>query len=440
MHRSAAEQSKHERRSSQMTEEHCVILAVDKTESENDMPTLPLSDIKVLDFMWAIAGPGSTRMLADYGATVVRVESSHRFDATRTVGPFIKGKPGAENSGLFFNMNVGKRMLTLDLSKQEARSVVLDLVRWADVVTESCSPKAMRAWGFDYESLRKIKPDIIMLSTCLMGQTGPMAQYAGFGNLAAAIAGFTNIAGWSDRPPAGPFGAYTDYIAPWFNAAAILAALEYRARTGQGQHIDLSQAEASLQFLSPALLDAAVNGRVQQRMGNRDINYAPHGVYPTAGADRWIAIVVTNDEQWNSLCSVMARPDLATAPHFAMLTARLTHQDELDELLSAWTKDKDSFQLEQELQAHGVPATAVRSMGEMYSDPQLQHRGHFVQLTHPKYETTTVEGSRFRLSRTPANITGSAATIGRDNQYVLEALLGYSEERITELVAAGALE
>ncbi|MBM4255227.1 MAG: hypothetical protein FJ147_04950 [Deltaproteobacteria bacterium] len=162
------------------------------------MSNQPLADVKVLDFMWAIAGPGSTRMLADYGATVVRVESTHRFDATRTVGPFIKGKPGAENSGLFFNMNVGKRMLTLDLSKEEARAVVLDLVRWADVVTESFSPKAMRAWGFDYESLRKVKPNIIMLSRCLMGQTGPMAQYAGFGNLAAAIAGFTNIAGWSD--------------------------------------------------------------------------------------------------------------------------------------------------------------------------------------------------------------------------------------------------
>lgn len=404
------------------------------------MPNQPLADLKVLDFMWAIAGPGSTRMLADYGATVVRVESSHRFDATRTVGPFIKGKPGAENSGLFYNMNAGKRMLTLDLSKAEARTVVLDLVRWADVVTESFSPKAMRAWGFDYESLRKVKPNIIMLSTCLMGQTGPMAQYAGFGNLAAAIAGFTNIAGWPDRPPAGPFGAYTDYIAPWFNAASILAALEYRDRTGLGQHIDLSQAEAAMQFLTSALLDTALNGRVQQSMGNRDLNFAPHGVYPNAGVDRWIAIAVTNDEQWKSLCSVMGRADLAAAPHLATASARLTHQDELDALLSTWTKDKDSFQLEEQLQTRGVPATAVRSMSELYSDPQLQHRGHFVQLTHPKYETTTVEGSRFRLSRTPANITGSATTIGRDNQYVLEELLGYNEERITELVAAGVLE
>jgi crotonobetainyl-CoA:carnitine CoA-transferase CaiB-like acyl-CoA transferase len=401
---------------------------------------LPLADVKILDFMWAIAGPGSTRMLADYGATVVRVESSHRFDACRTVGPFHGGKPGTENSGLFFNMNAGKRMVTLDLSKEAGRAVILDLVRWADVVTEAFSPKAMRAWGLDYESLCAVKPDIIMLSTCLMGQTGPMAQFAGFGNLAAAIVGFTNLAGWPDRPPAGPFGAYTDYIAPWFNASAILAALEYRQRTGQGQHIDLSQAEAALHFLGPALLDTSVNERAQQRAGNYDGNHAPHGVYPAVGSDRWIAITVTNDEQWNKLCAAMDQPGLGSDVRFATKAARLVHRDELDEQIASWTKEKDPFQLEAQLQTHGVPASVVHTMPDLFADPQLQHRGHFVQLSHPTHGTTTVEGSRFCLSRTPAQITRSAPTLGRDNQYVLETLLGYSEERITELIAAGAVE
>jgi len=402
--------------------------------------SLPLADVKILDFMWAIAGPASTRMLADYGATVVRLESANRFDATRTVGPFHNGQPGAESSGLFFNMNAGKRMITLDLSKKESRSVVLDLVRWADVVTESFSPRAMRAWGFDYESLRAIKPDLIMLSTCLMGQTGPLAQFAGFGNLAAAIVGFANLAGWPDRPPAGPFGAYTDYIAPWFNASAILAALEYKRRTGQGQYIDLSQAEAALHFLGTALLDCEVNGRAQERAGNRDQNYAPHGVYPAAGVDRWIALAVTNEAQWRALCAALERLDLLQDERFATPATRLAHQDALDEIIVAWTRSKDPFQMEAALQAHGVPASAVRTILELADDPQLLHRGHFVQLDHPKYGKTTVEGSRFRLSRTPARIEGSAATMGRDNQYVLETLLGYSEERITELVAAGVLE
>ena len=401
---------------------------------------LPLADVKILDLMWAMAGPAATRMLADYGATVVRVESTHRFDATRTVGPFHNGQPGLESSGLFYNMNTGKHMLTLDLAKEAGRTVILDLVRWADVVTEAFSPKAMRAWGFDYESLRQVKPDIIMLSTCLMGQSGPLAQFAGFGNLAAATSGFTNLAGWPDRPPAGPFGAYTDYIAPWFNAAAILAALDYRRRTGQGQHIDLSQAEASLHFLGPALLDYTVNDRVWHQDGNRDLNYAPHGVYPAAGTDRWIAIAVTNNEQWQALCAAMERPELRRDERFATPSGRLAHDVELDAQVAAWTKDQDLFRVEATLQARGVPASAVRTLHELYTDPQLAHRGHFVELEHPTHGKTTVEGSRFRLSRTPAQVSGSAAILGRDNHYVLQTILGYSEERVTELVAAGALE
>ena len=162
---------------------------------------LPLSDVKVLDFMWVLAGPGITRSMADYGATVIRIESTNRVDPTRTVGPFKDNNTGAEYSALFGNNNAGKLGLSLDLTKPEARAVVFDLVRWADVVTESFSPKAMRAWGFDYESLRAVKPDIIMLSSCLMGQTGPLARFAGFGNLAAALCGFYNLVGWPDRSP-----------------------------------------------------------------------------------------------------------------------------------------------------------------------------------------------------------------------------------------------
>ncbi len=401
---------------------------------------LPLKDVKVLDLMWAMAGPASTRILADYGATVVRIESTSRFDAVRTVGPFHNKQPGVENSGLFYNMNAGKTMVTLDLTKETGRAVFLDLVRWADVVSESFSPRVMGAWGLDYESLRKVKPDLIMLSTCLMGQSGPLAKFAGFGNLAAAISGFFNLTGWPDRPPAGPFGAYTDYIAPWFNASAILAALAYRRRTGQGQHIDLSQAEAALHFLGPTLLDYTVNNRARGPAGNRDLDMAPHGVYPATGEDRWIAIAVKNDEQWQALCAVMGQLELLRDSRFATLAARLAHQDDLDAIVAGWTKGLDAQEAEVLLQAQGVPASVIRTMHQLYEDPQLTHRGHFVQLEHPTHETTTVEGSRFKLSRTPAKVDGSAPTLGRDNHHVLEKILGYSEERITKLAAEGVLE
>jgi len=400
----------------------------------------PLADVKVLDFMWAMAGPGSTRILADYGATIVRVESTTRFDAVRMVGPFHDGQPGPESSGLFYNMNTGKLPVTLNMSKAQSKEVILDLVRWADVVTESFSPRAMKAWGLDYAALRQVKPDIIMLSTCLMGQTGPLAKFAGFGNLAAAISGFFDPTGWPDRAPAGPFGAYTDYIAPWYNAAAILTALEYRRRTGQGQHIDLSQAEASLHFMAPALLDYTANGTVQSRAGNDDRNYAPHGVYPAAGNDAWIAIATQTEAQWQALCRVIERPEWAGDERFATVEGRRAHGDEIDAAISAWTSRHDAFGAESRLQQDRVPASAVRTMHQLYQDPQLLHREHFVDLEHPQHGTTTVEGSRFKLSRTPAQVGGAAATLGRENQYVLEKILGYSEEKITELVSAEVLE
>ncbi|NOT56946.1 MAG: CoA transferase, partial [Deltaproteobacteria bacterium] len=201
-----------------------------------------------------------------------------------------------------------------------------------------------------------------------------------------------------------------------------------------------SQGEASLHFLAPALLDTWENQRKQERNANHDLNYAPHGVYPTTGTDCWIAIAVTTDDQWRGLCGVMKRTELETDARFSTTAARLAHQQELDDLLAAWTQNQDKFALEAALQAGGVPATAVRTMKELAADPQIVHRQHFVELDHPKFGKTTVEGSRFRLSRTPARIEGAAPTMGRDNQYVLETLLGYSEERITEIVASGVLE
>jgi len=401
---------------------------------------LPLSDVKIVDLMWLIAGPAATRVLADYGATVVRIESTRHLDGARTIGPHHDDDPDPEGSGVFGNMNAGKLGLTLDISQPAGREVVLDLVRWADVVTEAFSPKAMRAWSLDYESLRQVKPEIIMLSTCLMGQTGPLAQFAGFGNLAAAVSGFFSLTGWPDRPPAGPFSAYTDYVAPRFTAAAILAALEYRDRTGEGQYIDQSQTESALHFLGPAVLDYTVNRRVQPAVGNRDPNMAPHGVYPAAGEDRWIAIAISTPMQWASLCAVLQQPELLEDERFATVAARRAHHEALDGMIAAWTQKHTAEEAEQRLQAHDIPASAVLGMYDLATEPQLAHRQHFVELDDPRQETTTVEGSRFKLSRTPAQIDRVAPTLGRDNREVLETILGYSAERIAALAAQGILQ
>jgi benzylsuccinate CoA-transferase BbsF subunit len=400
---------------------------------------LPLTDVKICDFMWVMAGPASTRILADYGATVVRIESPARIDTARTLQPYHGNQLGPDSSGLFGNCNAGKLGISLDLRNPASRTVVHDLVRWADVVTESFSPKAMRGWGFGYEALRAVNPAIIMLSSCLMGQTGPLAKIAGFGNMAAAIAGFTNLAGWPDRSPAGVFGAYTDYISPRYTAMAILAALDHRRRTGEGQYIDQSQAECSIHFLGPAILDYTVNGRVDVRAGNSDAAFAPHGVYPAAGEDNWVAIVCRDDEDWRRLCAAMENQELAHDSRYASAEGRLKHREVIDSSIAAWSRKFDRGAIQSRLQSRGVPTHQVQGSADAYADPQFAHRGHFVALDHPRLGKFTVEGPRAKLSRTPAVVRRAAPSLGQDNQHVLENILGYDETRITELVASGAL-
>jgi crotonobetainyl-CoA:carnitine CoA-transferase CaiB-like acyl-CoA transferase len=408
--------------------------------SSSNTSELPLKGLKIVDLFWAMAGPASTRALADYGATVVRVESNRKLDTCRTIGPYIGNQAGIENSGIFINLNAGKLGVTLDLGNEEGREVFRDLVRWADIVTESFSPKAMRAWGLDYEALRQLKPDIIMVSSCLMGQTGPYSRFAGYGALAAAMCGFGNLCGWPDRPPTGPYGSYTDCVAPRFTIASILAALEYRRRTGCGQYIEISQAEASMHFLSSAILDFVANARVQGPEGNRDPHMAPHGVYPCVADDSWIAIVCATEEQWRALSDLMGRPELARDLRFAALDARILNQDALDHIIADWTSNVDANELESKLQSRGIPANKAASGDDMYNDPQLAHRGHFVEVEHPRVGKVPVEASAYIMSRTPGRVERGAPTLGRDNAYILEKVLGYSPERIAALGALGVLK
>ena len=409
---------------------------------------LPLSGLKIVDLFWAMAGPASTRALADYGATVVRVESARRLDTCRTIGPYVSNQPSINSSGIFINLNAGKLGITLDLGKEEGRAVFHDLVRWGDIVTESFSPKAMRAWGLDYQALRQIKPDLIMVSSCLMGQTGPFSKFAGYGNLAAAMCGFGNLCGWPDRAPAGPYGSYTDCVAPRFTIASILAALEYRRRTGCGQYIELSQAEASMHFLAPALLDFIANDYVQTPQGNRDRDFAPHGVYPCAGEDSWIAIACTTDEQWHALFELIdgseqpgAGADTrAIGARFANLAERLRNQEVLDKIVGNWTRSFEARELESILQSRGIAASKAASSEDMSHDPQLTWRKHFVEIDDQKLSRAVVERSSYILSRTPARIARSAPVLGGDTNYVLENILGYSRTRIEELKARSVLD
>jgi benzylsuccinate CoA-transferase BbsF subunit len=379
-------------------------------------------------------------VLADHGATVVRIESVHKLEVARGVQPFVGNTSGIENGGLFIDNNVGKLGLALDLSNPAARDVVFDLVRWADVVCESFSPRAMQAWGFGYEALRTVKPDLLMLSSCLMGQTGPLASFSGFGNLAAAISGFHAITGWPDRPPSGPYSAYTDYVSPRITAAVLLAALDHQARTGEGQYIDLSQAEASLHLLAPALLDHELTGAVLNRAGNRHPELAPHGVFRCAARgpddDRWIAIAVDGDDTWARLASAMGRDDLGALA----LPERRARVEELEAVIERWTRGHDEDALTERLQGLGIAAHGVQNSPELWADPQLAHRGHFARTDHALHPDLVVEASRFVLSRSAPRRYGPPPTLGQHTYEVLHDLLGYDDDRIADIAATGVLE
>ncbi|MEZ5559422.1 MAG: CoA transferase [Pseudomonadales bacterium] len=341
----------------------------------------PLAGLKVLDLFWVVAGPGATRMLADYGATVVHVESTRRLDMVRNVPPYVGGQMDPERAACHHTTNCNKLNVTLDLGTDEGRAVLADLIRWADVFTESFAPGVVARMGFGYDRVRALNPHIIMISSCLMGQSGPWSPYAGYGNLAAAVSGFHSLTGYPGQPPTGCFGPYTDFTSVRFNALAILGALRRRGRTGEGQYIDMAQAEAALHFLAPQCLEYLEHGRVDTAAGNRDREHAPSGVYPTLGVDRWIALSVTSDDQWRSLCTLAGMDDLLDAGLIG-LEARRAAADVIDQRIADWSATQDGQALETCLQQHRVPAHRVPDTHDA-DDAQLAHRGHFIAAGAP---------------------------------------------------------
>ncbi len=399
----------------------------------------PLEGVRVIDFTWVYAGPFATRMLAYFGADVIRLESQTRPDQVRSSGlSRVPDDDGPENSHQWHSINADKRSLQLNLKAPESRDVVLDLARGADVVINAFSPGVLERMGLGHDDLRAVNPGLITVSTTLFGHSGPLAPTPGFGNMGAAMGGYYELTGWPDRLPAGPFLAYTDATSPRLTAALILAALDRRRRTGEGMSLDFSQAEGGVHFLSEAVLDQAVNGVAQTRLGNADRWLAPHGVHACGpeGDDRWLAVACENDDQWQALATVLGRHDLASLD----VDQRRRRAEELDALIGAWAAGRDPVELQTALQEAGVPAHQVQNSPEVVADPQLVHRDHFHQVPHPDYGHTWAEQFGFRLSRSDGLPRRAGPTWGEHNFEVLSDLLGYDGDRIAELVIAGVLE
>jgi crotonobetainyl-CoA:carnitine CoA-transferase CaiB-like acyl-CoA transferase len=391
--------------------------------------------VHVLDFAWVGVGPITTKYLADNGAEVIRVESASRPDVRRLAPPWKDGRPGPNNSQFYASFNTSKKDITLDLSKPKARELVLKLVPWADIVSESFTPKAMRNWGMDYEHLREIKPELIMFSTCMQGQTGPNAMYPGFGQLMAALSGFYYISGYAEgQHPTPPYGAYSDFIAPRFLTSALIAALDYKRRTGKGQYIDMSQYEAALHNLAPALIDYFATGRSLGPSGNASMRYAPHGAYRCADEgveERWIAIAVANDAEWQSMLTALGAGE--GDARFAAQVSRMENRAALDEFVGGLTRNRSANELTAQLQAAGVASYPVQNCMDIHQDENLEAWDFWHWLEHKQMGPSPYEGLQHRLSRTPGELRDAAPVLGQNNDEIFRGMLGLSAEEIEQL-------
>lgn len=398
------------------------------------MSRFALEGVHVLDFAWVGVGPITTKYLADNGADVIRVESAARIDVLRIGPPWKDAMPGINRSQFFASFNTSKKGITLDLGKEKARELVKRMVPWADIVVESFTPKAMRQWGLDYENLRALRPDLIMLSTCMQGQTGPNALYPGFGQLMAALSGFYYISGYGPGSCTPPYGAYTDFIAPRFSTCALLAALDYRRRTGQGQYIDMAQYEAAMQNLAPALIDYFATGRVLGPRGNASERYAPHGAYRCAdedGNERWIAIAVEGDDQWHAMLAALGTS--TTDPRFATAPSRIENAPAIDEFVGSLTRVHNAHDLTKKLQAAGVAAYPVENCVDIHQDDNLEAFGFWHWLEHKEMGPSPYEGFAHRMSRTPGELRRAAPILGQDNDEVFREMLSLSSDEIEQL-------
>ena len=378
--------------------------------------------LKILEFGSGAAGPIATRYFAEHGATVLRVESKSRPDFLRVYALGPNNPHGLEGAPMYDGLNVGKRNVALNLKQPEAVALVRRLIlEWADAVAENFAPRAMKGFGLDYDTLVQLKPDLVMVSACLNGQTGPHKDYPGFGSQGAALAGYNALTGWPDREPVGPHGTITDSLAPRYVATALAAGLHYRRRTGRGVYLDVSQVETGIWSLAPWLLDFDIDNVVRLRDGNAHRDAKLHGAFPCADengvGDRWVTIACWTDDELARVHDIAGTDDVG-----------------------AWTRARTRAEVAGALQAAGIEAVPVQDFGDVFSDRQLAHRRHFEPHTHPYLGDGSYERNGFRMSSAPSGYTRAGPTMGQDNEWVLQDVLDLSESDVEALQDAGAVE
>jgi crotonobetainyl-CoA:carnitine CoA-transferase CaiB-like acyl-CoA transferase len=389
-----------------------------------------LRGIRVLDFTWVLAGPYATRILADFGAEVIKVQSKKTANGTES-----------NLTGYFNNWNRNKRAITLDMGQPEAREIVLKLAAMSDVVIENFSPRVMPNWGLDYARLKEVKSDLIMVSLSAMGQNGPWRDFVGFAPTFHALSGLTYLTSYTGEAPVGPGYAHADPMIGLYATVALLSALEYRDRTGLGQYIDISDLEAVCTLLGPTLMGTQINPKEVSPRGNHapHIPASPYGCYRCIGADRWCVIAVFSEDDWNALRKVMADPDWTKEERFSNLSRRKQHEEELDRLLETWTSRHRCEEVVELLQEAGIAAGIVQNAEDLAADPHLAFNDFFVSMDHPVLGRVMSDRSPIRMGGGAQNRFKAAPLLGEDNRYVFEALLQFTEDEVATYIERGII-
>jgi benzylsuccinate CoA-transferase BbsF subunit len=399
----------------------------------------PLAGIRVVDFCWIIAGPLGTRLMASFGAEVIRIESRSRMDSLR--GPMESAPRGQLNVGhyLHHDVDAGKRSITVDVTTERGRELIRRLIDSADIVANNFRPGALERMGFGYDELKRTNPGIILINMPGNGHMGPWAEVGTLGNLVMAASGMNSLSGFPGRPPSGVGVAYPDFTSPYLLALTVAAALRERSRTGSGQQLHLSQLSAMISLLGVEWMQFTSSGQAPTHRANRDPNYCPHGVYPTLGDDEWCAIAVQGDEQWRAFCDAIGEPELATDQRFSAHDARKRHEDDLDAVIVAWTAARDRWEVADLLQELGIAAAAVENLRDVLEvDPQL--RDHFQHVSEPSKPDADmlIDGEAIRFVGVDRPLT-QAPALGEDNEHVLCEIVGLSREQFDALVVEGVI-
>jgi len=398
----------------------------------------PLEGIRILDFSWVGAGPFVTKPLADHGAEVIKIESRSKLDVIRSMHPFKDGIPGIDRSGYYANRNSSKYSMTLNLKTPQGIEIAKELVKRSDVVVNNFSAHVMDKLGLGYEKAKELKPDIIYLSMPMQGATGPHSRYKGYGLTIGALSGLYALTGHTDEEPCGTGTNYPDHAPnPLHGAIAILAALYHRKKTGKGQFIELSQFESTVNMLGPALMDAANNGKVAERMGNHSLDAAPHNVYPCRGEDRWIAIAVESEAEWEGFKKALGHSESLADARFERMEDRKKHEEKLDRLIASITAEWDAELLFKRLQEHRVKAGVVKNAEEVLRDEQLLARDHWVYLDHPEMGRSVYDAPPYKFTRLKSGLRSAAPLLGEHTKYVCQQILNMDDATFEALNEKG---